>query len=400
MPSILDATGYTIQGTDEIRADYLDGYSYVGEEGTTITIAGLKEIYGADTDFSSDTQDGQALEIEVQAERDRQEGALALYLSRDPNNAVGFQQDSLYAINNIQRKLGTFTTTLIDITVDRALNLEGEAYTVADGAGDEFILVADATFSAAGTQSLSFQSKRIGKILTTPNSINTPITVVLGVTAVNNPLDATVVGTDAETDTQFRLRRTKSVANSSIRYTEALYGQLLDIPGVESVVILENTSANTDANLVPPHGIWVIINGGDNDLIGEVMYSNLGCNDMKGTVSVIINTVFGTTFPVYFDRSIAQDLYIQFNVRGASGLDITALQLYIATNLTYDIAENAYSSQAIEAAIAGLKDQASSGQPVDLLISTDDVTYSEYLPTTTPQYRFNPDISRIAIVVI
>lgn len=400
MPSVLNANGLTIQSIDEILTDLLDGYSYTDASGSVVTIKGFKEIYGADINTDSDTQDGQWLNSIAQIIRDNQERSLQLYNSRDPDNAVGTQQDSLYSINNIQRQVGTKTQTLIDIEVDRALTLQGGSYTVADGAGNEFILVSDAVFASAGTQSVTFEAVNIGKLITTPNTITTTVTNILGVVSVNNPLDATVLGTDEESDVAFRVRRGQSVANTSVRYLEGLIGTLRNITNVESVLVLENTTSSQDSNGIPAHSIWVIVSGGADADIGQAIYAKIGGNGMKGTQSVNVTTSQGSIFVAKFDRPEPQDLYIQFNIRETVGIDEPALKTYIANNLTFDIAQSAYSSDVIAVVVDGLNAQSSAGKPVDLLLSTNGVDYSEYLTTTTPQKRFNPDVNNISITIL
>ena len=400
MPSILNENGYAIQSTDAILADLLDGYSYTDASGAVVTLKGFKEIYGADTNFDSDTQDGQWLNSIVQIIRDTQERSLQVYNSRDPDNAVGTQQDSLFAINNIQRQVGTKTQTLIDVVVDRALTLKGTEYTIADDAGNEFVLISDAVFASAGIQSLTFEAVNIGNLITTPNTITTTITNILGVVSVNNPLDATVIGEDEESDVAFRLRRTLSVANTSVRYVEGLIGTLRNITNVEAAIVLENTASGQDSNGIPAHSIWVIVSGGLDDEIGQAIYAKIGGNGMKGTQSVNIATSQGSTFIAKFDRPEPQDLYIQFNIRDVVGIDEVGLKSYIASNLFFDIAQSAYSSDVISVIIDGLAAQSSSGKPVDLLLSTDDVNYTEFLTTLTPQKRFNPDINNISINVL
>lgn len=313
---------------------------------TELTTA-LLGIYGADANLDPDSPDGQWIAIIVQAALDNLDLAAQIYSSFDPDVAIGRALDARAAINGVARLGGTYTFQDIEIVTDRSLNLagldgdieeaDGTGYTVSDDAGNQFILAVSQVIAAAGTYTFSFRAKNNGAVETIPNTITTPVTIVLGVVSVNNPASFTSLGLDEETDAQLRIRRRKSVALSSQGYLDGLLAALLNINGVVSAFVYENVTGTTDGDGVPGHSIWVIVEGGDDDDVARAIYSkrNAGAG-MKGDEVVDILQVDDTVFQIRFDRTETEDLYIKFDATSIDGIgtiDTTFLKAQIVANM-------------------------------------------------------------------
>lgn len=399
MPDILDATGLQIATASEIRTALEDNF---------------KSIYGADINIDQNSPDGQMIGIFVQAGVDIREKLQQVYNSFDPDRAVGVQLDERVTINHISRAGGTFS--LVDITIvtsvtvdlqgldDDFNNVNGVGFTVQDNTGTQWILV-DSTTLVAGTAVLSFRAKNIGQVEATINTITNAVTIVLGVTSVNNPSAPTSVGQAEETDTQLRLRRQQSPAISANGYLNGILGQILALEGVTEAAVYENSTGSTDSNGIPAHTIWMIVEGGANSDIGQVLYNrkSYGCG-MKGGVTENITTPSGGTFAAKFDRPTAVDLYLKFNLKRVGDLtyvfDQTAIKNYIVDNLTYSIGGYAETSRATDIAIAAIAAQGGNGVPNAMKVSLDGVTYVDFLSASTLASEFTLDASRIAITVV
>lgn len=317
----------------------------------------FRAIYGADINLEQNSPDGQWLNILAQARVDAQELFAAIYNSFDPDVAVGRALDARCAINSIFRKGGTFTIQPIEVTVDRALTLkglddaqnedEGTGFTVTDGAGNKFILFSSYSFTGAGTKTLNFRAKNRGQVETSPNTINTIETITLGVVSVNNPSTALSVGVDEESDEELRLRREKSTANNGAGYVDNLRGSLLDINEVSDAVVYNNRTNEVNSDGVPAHGLWVIVEGGANQDIGEVMNAKVtGGSPMKGSQSVFIEQADGSKEEYKFDRPTTQTLYVNLTIKAIDGqeIDQSRIKNEIISNFKYGIYETAKSS--------------------------------------------------------
>ena len=228
------STGLTTQPLTEITTDLENDF---------------KAIYGSDINLASNTPDGQMIGIMAQLKRDLLDVVTDVYNSFDPDAALGVPLDQRVAINGIQRIGGTYTITDVSITTDRAMNLDGiggtAPFTVADGAGNQFQLVTTLAVSGAGTYSEPFQAVEIGAIQTQLNTITNQVTVVVGVTAVNNPTAASVLGLDEESDADLKLRRQSSLAIGSRSSVDSMYSYLANIATVSDALVWENFKASS-----------------------------------------------------------------------------------------------------------------------------------------------------------
>jgi len=323
MPNSIGASGLTTATQAELVANFT---------------AAMQSIYGADINLASNTPDGQMMMIFIQSVLDLENLLTQIYNMFDPDNAVGVILDQRVAINGIQRQAGTFTVTNVTLTVSQALNLYGldqtaqSIYTVADNAGNQWQLQTTQHISGPGTYVFSFQAANPGAVLTTINTITVPVTIVLGVTSINNPTTYTTLGINEESDAVFKVRRQKSVQLSSVGYLAGLLAALQNISGVTGAFIYENTGGTTDGNGVPGHSIWVIVAGtAAASAIAQAIYTkrDSGCG-MTGGQSYVITQADGTPFVVFWDTVVAQNLYIQFTASSVDGVNAPKITQILA----------------------------------------------------------------------
>lgn len=395
MPDILDASGLQVKTLPEIVNDITTG---------------LQGIFGPDINVDQNSPDGQVINILSQQGADQRELIVEVNAGFDPDRAEGVILDERVVINNIEREGGTYTITPVSLTVDRTLALQGldanfddpnaTGYTVQDDAGNQFILVDSETF-VAGTYSRNFRARNIGQVETTVGTIINAVTIILGVTAINNPSGALQVGENEETDAQLRIRRQRSVAIASTGYLNGLQGALLAISGVTDAKVYENFSDVVDGDGIPAHGTWAIVEGGANTDIGNTIYGrkSYGSN-MKGAVIVNIITPTGAIFPAQFDRPTAENLYIQFDIQktiATATFDDALIKQYIVDNLTYDIGQFAETSSITAIALAAINAYGGGGVPVNVEISTDGIAWDDFIETATLDKQFVLDVSRITV---
>src|SRR6185312_10629591 len=380
MPNVLNAQGLQTATQAELLAFFTASY---------------QQIYGADIVLDSSTPDGQLMNIFIQSILDVQDLLTQIYNSFDPDNALGVVLDQRVAINGIEREGGTSTITNITIVTSQSVNLFGldqatqAIYTVSDQAGNQWQLISTQTGVTAGTHVFAFQSSVPGAVLTIPNTITIPVTIVLGVSSVNNPTTYTSLGTNEETDAALKIRRRNSVSLSSQGYLQGLLGLLKNINGLTSVLVYENNGSITDGNGVPGHSIWVIVSGNPDIALsaswlslvsysygqivsaGSVNYiswqnNNLG-NDpttnpsdwgiynpiaqaiyakrnaacgMFGEINYTITQVDGTQFIISYDQVNPVDLFIQFTASSLDGIhapNIAAIIEGLPTIYTPDV---------------------------------------------------------------
>jgi len=294
MPNVLDANGLQTSTREEV---------------VTALETGFKDIYGNDINLDSDSLDGQLINILAQAIVDNYDLINQVLNSVNPDNAIGRALDQRVGLTGIQRQGGTYSRTNISITTNKALTLYGldqeveEVFTVSDDEGNEWELLETYVFGSGATTALLFQSSIEGQVLTTPNTITKPVTIILGVETINNPDPQTVIGEDEETDEELRLRRQISTSINAQGYLESLRAMLLNISGITDAFVYENNTDATDIDGVPSHSIWVIVSGNyDQESVAQAIYQkrNAGCG-MFGTNIYNVTQVDGTLFPIKWD---------------------------------------------------------------------------------------------------
>lgn len=286
----------------------------------------FQNIYGEDINVDSNSPDGQMINIFAQMLEDFYEMLHQIYTSFDPDQAIGVVLDQRCAINGIERKSGTYTYVDVEIVTDRSVTLTGldggsveNAYTISDADGNRFALASTTTLNT-GTTTCSFRAVNVGAIEVLPNTIDTPVTIILGVVSVNNPGGASVEGTNEETDAELRERRKMSLSISSQGYTEGLVSRLLNIPDVQRAAVYQNRTNVTDSDGIPGHSIWVVVQGGTNEEIGKVMNEKVASGvGMKGSQSVSVEQADGYFATYYFDRPSSQTLYVKLTCTPIGG---------------------------------------------------------------------------------
>lgn len=336
MPNSLTATGLVTATQAELVSNFTTS---------------MQAIYGSDINLASNTPDGQMMMIFIQAVLDLQDLLTTIFNFFDPDQAIGAVLDQRVAINGIQRQAGTFTVTNVTVITSQSVNLYGldqtiqPVYTVQDGSGNQWQLQTTHVGLGVGSTVLSFQAANPGAVLTTVNTITIPVTIVLGVTSVNNPTTYTTLGINEESDAALRIRRQQSVSLASQGYLAGLLAALENISGVTSAFVYENNTSTPDGispdtaypSGTPGHSIWVIVAGtGAAASIAQAIYTkrNAGCG-MRGETSFTITQIDGSAFVILYDVVQTQNIFIAFtatSLNGTTAPNIAAIQTYLANN--------------------------------------------------------------------
>lgn len=404
------AEGQIIEGVSETGLTLKD-YNTLLEELQT----NLNAIYAADGDlinFDSETPDGQFTNIVTQLGSDVREVAKEVYNSFDPAKCQGSVQDSRYALNYLTRNGGTYTIQNINVTVDKTVTLTGldsnynesnaASYTVSDDAGYLWYLI-DTVEITAGTHSLPFRAQNIGYVVPTIGTITNQVTKVIGVTSVINSIAPTTLGSEQETDSQFKIRRERSTALKSQNNVDAMLGQLLELDGVSDAATWINNTNSTDATGTPANTLWVIVDGGANTDIANTIYQNSCGMATRGAVEVDVTAVSGQIFHTKFDRATPVPLYVKFDFKltvKQDATDTTGITSDMVSNTHYGLNENAETSKLTEIASNAITANGGGGYALNLEISTDGSNWTDFIESPSLASKFVIDSTRIFINVI
>lgn len=375
----------------------------------------INSIYATDgntINFDSETPDGEFTNIITQIGTDIRELYQEVYNSFDPDKCSGVVQDSRYKLNYITRNGGTFTIQNIDVTANQTVTLQGldgnyndvnaVSYTVSDNAGNLWYLI-DTTTVQPGTVSLPFRSKNLGLVQPAIGTITTQVTTVLGITSVNNSVAPTTLGTEQETDTQFRTRRDRSTERRGQNNIDSMLSQILDLEGVSDATTWVNSGTETDSTGTPAGQVWVIVEGGANADIADTIYTNSCGRGMRGSISVDVPAVSGQIFNVKFDRPTPVPLYLKFDFQltvELSAVNLDGIKSTIIENLVYSLNEAAETSKPTCAAKDAILQNGGGGYALNMEISTDGTDWTDYIPSASLANKFVVDATRITVNVI
>lgn len=328
MPNVIDANGLQIATLTEYLARLTSGF---------------QTIYGADININPNSPDGQLINLLAQEGVDMSEFISQVNDSFDPDTATGIILDLRCAINGVLRLPGTYSVIPADVVFNSVVTINGldtapnSPFTIQDLAGNKWYLVNTYTSTGVETKSLQFRASVFGPLNPSINTINILGTPVYGVVSANNPTVALSIGSNQESDVQLRLRRQQSVTLPSKSWWQGLWASLISA-GVRDAKIYENVTGTTDANGIPGHSIWCVID--DNALyssspdtvlarateIAEIIYvhKNAGCGIKPAGVSpagwnILVPQADGSTVEIDFDPPVQAPLYVKLTCTALPG---------------------------------------------------------------------------------
>lgn len=389
--------GYTAEGLNLLT------YNEIIEKLTSA----FQSLYGDDIDLSSNTPDGQLLRIFAQMLADEHDTMRDIDNSFSPDVARGAAQDYRYSLNAIERKAGLYTSVPVTFTVTNTTSVSGldgqipdeaETWGVTDG-NDKFLINSSETFTA-GTYTRQFTCTRMAAVNPPIGSITQQIASVnnINITDITNSAP-TAIGASQESDDAFFNRREQSFVNSGMNCCDSITNELLELPTVVNAKAYEHNYTDypdsTDADGIPLNTIWVVVNGGSANEIVKAIYENISGTATKGSQSGSVISDSGQTLTFNFDYAITQNIYLKFNIQKlypTFNLRMDDFKQTIADNTSIDIDASIDTSTLnviIREAIVSNSEVIQLGAiPLNILISSDETNWVEYLPGAGKQIKY------------
>ena len=169
------------------------------------------------------------------------------------------------------------------------------------------------------------QAEDTGAIIANTKTLTVIETPIAGFDSAFNPEDA-ILGRDKETNEEFRIRRVTRLQISLAGPIEAIRSALLklneiegEIP-LESVIVTENNTNETDAQGLPPKSVRAVVyqSGGATDRdqeIGDVLWlSKSGGIETVGDVPITVTDSQGIQHTLKFERPDEVDIYLELDL--------------------------------------------------------------------------------------
>lgn len=158
--------------------------------------------------------------------------------------------------------------------------------------------------------SLAATATVTGPVVAPANTLTVSVAPIVGVASVTNPLDAEL-GTNLESDSVAKSRRNESLAFPGHSTIPAILAEILQLDGVVAARGFENTSMIVDTRGRPAKSYEIIIQGGLNAAIKDVMFATkpAGIQQFGTTTENIIDSQ-GFAQVVKFSRPSAIPIYL------------------------------------------------------------------------------------------
>lgn len=234
----------------------------------------------------------------------------------------------------MSRKLASNSRVLCQVTGTHNTEIPAGSL-VANSNGDLFASESTITIDASGNGSGFFSAVESGPVPCAAETITSIRTAIAGWNTVTNE-NAGIVGTDTETDYALRNR---IVSNAFVGegYVGTVTNALMNLDGVTNVLVRSNpySSSQTIGGIsVAAHGIYVCVEGGDDNEIAQVIYRTkpIGAaytdNGTHKVSKVVIDEFSGQGITVRFNRPDSNTTIVNVTARNHS---------YSGTTLNEDI---------------------------------------------------------------
>lgn len=285
-----------------------------------------KELLGEDIDTSALSVLGKFLRITAYDISEAYNDLETTYYARFPNTSSGISLDRLCVFAGITRNPATYARHNITVTGTPDTTVGMGGLLVGNDDNLTFYNENDFTIGSSGTVTIIVAATESGSIGNV-DSINTIINPVTGVTGITY-IGLEEQGNDTESDYDLRKRFSQAVSGAGSCNVDAIRGYISRISGVESVVIVENDTNQTDSDGRPAHSFEVYVYGNaDEQEIAEAIFlkkplgiTSVSTADSTHKVSQTVIDKGGYEHAIYFSK--------------VSEVPIT-ITVTIKTNITY-----------------------------------------------------------------
>lgn len=302
MPNTLDGTGLTIKTLEELLEDIQTDQ---------------RALIDPDIDVSDETPLGQLNGIFAGHLAEVLELVQEVYNGQIPANAVKATLDGISAITGTRRLYAAPTRVQATINVDGGF-IADPGDLIAHISGDpskrftnsESVLNPNAV---AANVSVEFVAEENG-----PTSVGAGTLVVIaepvtGWNSITNPLQEKSLGRFTETDEALRTRRERDLAAGGDTTVDAIRTEIVaTVEGILEIEVVENDEEVTDANGIPAKSFEVLVRGGDDTEIAEVILAKkpVGIRAF-GTTEVTVQDAQGNDHVIGFSRPDAVEVHVE-----------------------------------------------------------------------------------------
>ncbi len=292
-------------------------------------IGQYRGIYGNSVYLGPDSSDYQDIAVRALQANDFAQALQAVYLSFNPQTALGASLDLQGKLIGTPRKAASQSFAVVTLTGTPGTTIINGA--VRDVNGNYWNLASPSIIGTAGTVSVIATAQKYGNITANPGDISSITTPTAGWTSVTNPAAATP-GEAVEPDSVFRARLMVAQVKPSVSLVAGTAAAVAAVAGVTRSRVYENPTSSVDSYGNPPHSITCVVEGGSAEEIAWAIYENrgIGCHT-NGTTTVNLQDPNNGSIniPIAFEVLRHVPVHVAVGVHALSGFT-TATRASIA----------------------------------------------------------------------
>ena len=292
-------------------------------------------IYGSACYLGPDSADYQDIAVRALAAANTCQALQGVYLSLNPQTAIGPSLDLCGALIGTPRKQSSSSTAVVTISGTPGTIIYSGL--VRDTNSNGWVLPAIVTIGSGGTVNVTATAQVAGNITANAGTIIVISTPTAGWTGVTNA-GAAVPGEAVEPDSAYRARLIVAQAKPSLTLLAGTAAAIAAVSGVTRSAVYENYTNTTDSNGNPAHSITCVVEGGSSAAIAQAIYANHGIGgDMNGTTTVTVTDPLNPaiTMPVSFDILAYTPIYAGLTVHALAGYTTATTAAIIAGVVNY-----------------------------------------------------------------
>lgn len=277
------------------------------------------------------------------------------------------ETDDALSILQALQTLITLDGYKVSINEDENLVIEDNTKTRSN-----VLILTDNLTTVTVTTIANFQTEEDGVITLVNGSITQMVDNMTGFTGVNNLITPSY-GREEETDAELRSSYVSKAYLRSETMIDSIASALLEeIDDVISVSGSENYTDETDVNGLPPHSIEMIVEGGDDYAIADIILGRKAAGiNTYGSTAIDTSGKYQDTITIRFSRPTHLYTWFKVVLHGKSGaiakdydtLTITSIMNYVGTLVAGD-------DLLTQKLIEGIYDDVAGVTFVDILVAT------------------------------
>lgn len=289
--------------------------------------------FGATLNTDASTPQGTMIAAETTARTSVMKNNADLANMQNPNLSYGVFLDAICSLLGIERSTNQSTlATTVQITGTSGTTINAGSR-IQTPNGDIFTLLTSVTIPVGGSTTGTFQSQAYGTI-PFPLGSMTIIDGTIGWGSVACTISTIVTpGSAQNTDPQLKNKRNQQLAVQGTASAAAVYANLLNVPNVTSVQVVENNTgqfatAVNGVTFTKPSALWVCVAGTPSpSAVAAAMYAahNSGCPWDYGATGMgtpvqspngvtVTDPNTGLPYQVLYVTPIMYDAYVNITV--------------------------------------------------------------------------------------